>query len=497
LFGKAAVLVLIALIAAFGTCAIGSSAFARSPRAPNIVLVITDDQGYPPIGRHGHPWIKTPNLDRLHDESVRFTRFLVSPTCAPTRSALMTGRHAMRNGVTHTINERDRMALAAITLPDVLKKAGYTTGVFGKWHLGDEDAYQPQRRGFDEAFVHGAGGIGQFYDCSNADAPGNKYFDPFVRHNGTFVKTEGYCTDVFFTAALGWIKNVKERDAPFFAYIATNAPHAPFIAPEKNAKRFTDRGFTKPHANFYGMVENIDENVGRLLDKLAAWKLLDNTVVIFMSDSEGVGRGVMGHEPDGTPMQFYDAGIKGQKNTVEEGGVRVPFFVRWDGKLKPGRDVDRIAGAIDIMPTLAAIAGAELPRDQVEGRDLLPLLESDEAAKNWEDRYFFTHQGRWPVGDDPDKWQWKNFAVRNQRFRFVNGTELFDMRADPGQTKNVIDAHPEVVKEMRTAYDAWWKATRPMMVNENVPMSKTRPYWEAFRAQEKAGGIARWKQPEI
>jgi arylsulfatase A-like enzyme len=467
---------------------------------PNIVLVITDDQGYPPIGRHGHPWIQTPNLDKLYDASVRFTRFLVSPTCSPTRSAIMTGRHPMKNGVTHTILERERMTLDAVTLPQVLKSAGYATGAFGKWHLGDEDAYQPQRRGFDEAFIHGAGGIGQFYDCSCADAPGSKYFDPFVRHNGSFVKTKGFCTDVFFTAALGWVQSAKDRNEPFFAYVATNAPHAPFIAPEKNVKRFTDLGFTKQHAGFYGMVENIDQNMGRLLDKLAEWKLLDNTVVIFMSDngmSEGTGRDVVGRTADGKPLEYYNAGMKGSKNTVDEGGVRVPFFLRWDGKVKPNREVDRIAAHIDILPTLATIAGAKLPANQVEGRNLLPLIESEEAAKDWNDRFLFTHQGRWPKGDDPDKWQWKNFAVRNQRFRFVNGTDLFDMQADPGQTKNVIGAHPDVVKEMRAAYDAWWKETRPMMVNEAAPLSKTRPYWEAYHAQEKAKGIPRWVSPKL
>ncbi|MDB4364955.1 sulfatase-like hydrolase/transferase, partial [Akkermansiaceae bacterium] len=161
---------------------------------PNIILVMTDDQGYGPVGRHGHPWIKTPNLDKLYDQSTRLTRFLVSPTCSPTRSALMTGRHPLKNGITHTILERERMALDATILPQVLKTAGYTSGIFGKWHLGDEEAYQPHKRGFDEAFIHGAGGIGQSYKCSCADVPGNKYFDPTIRHNGSFVKTKGYCT---------------------------------------------------------------------------------------------------------------------------------------------------------------------------------------------------------------------------------------------------------------------------------------------------------------
>src|SRR6056297_4248829 len=192
-----------------------ASAADLSGSKPNIIVVMTDDQGYAPVGEHGHPWIETPNLDELHARSTRFDRFLVSPTCAPTRSALMTGRHPMRNGVTHTILERARMTLNAVTLPQALQTAGYTSGIFGKWHLGDEEAYQPHKRGFDEAFIHGAGGIGQAYDCSCADVPGNKYFDPIIRHNGSFVRTSGFCTDVFFTAAIGWMQRVRQQQAPF------------------------------------------------------------------------------------------------------------------------------------------------------------------------------------------------------------------------------------------------------------------------------------------
>ena len=233
---------------------------------PNVILMITDDQGYGPMGKHGNPWIKTPHLDKLHGQSTRFERFLVSPTCSPTRAALMSGRHPMKNGITHTILERERMALSTVTLPQVLSKAGDVSGIFGKWHLGDEEPYQPHKRGFDEAFIHGAGGIGQSFKCSCADVPGNKYFDPTIRHNGSFVRTKGYCTDLFFTAGMAWIKKIKDTGKPFFAYITTNAPHGPFIAPPQNAKRFTDLGFSERDAGFYGMIENIDENMGRLMN---------------------------------------------------------------------------------------------------------------------------------------------------------------------------------------------------------------------------------------
>lgn len=468
---------------------------------PNIILMMTDDQGFAPVGRHGHPFIKTPNMDHLYDTSARVTRFLVSPTCSPTRSAIMTGRHPMRNGITHTILERERMTLDATILPQVLKTVGYTSGIFGKWHLGDEEPYQPHKRGFDEAFIHGAGGIGQKYDCSCADAPNNSYFDPVVRHNGSFVKTKGFCTDVFFTAAMGWIQKQKDSEDPFFAYIATNAPHGPFLAPPESRRRFKEMGFEDQTAGFYGMIENIDDNIGRLLGKLKEWNLLENTVIIFMSDNGMTGGGSgkigkpLGSKNGGENLYLYNADMKGLKGSLDEGGCRVPFFVRWDGHLTPGVEVDRIAAHIDILPTLADLAGAKLPEKQVEGRSLLPLLKNPKAE--WSDRYLFTHVARWPTGSDPDKHQWEKFALRNQRFRFVNNNALFDMDGDPGQKTNVMDQHPEVVKQMRSIYDSWWKETRPMMVNESAEMSKVQPFHELYAKQLQAGGIPDWNPPKL
>jgi arylsulfatase len=402
----------------------------------------------------------------------------------------------MRNGVTHTILERERLTLDAVTLPQVLGQVGYTSGIFGKWHLGDEDAYQPHNRGFSEVFIHGAGGIGQAYDCSCADAPNNSYFDPVVGHNTRFEKTHGFCTDVFFSAATQWIGQVRQRDQPFFAYIATNAPHGPFLAPEASKKRFLECGFSEEQAGFYGMIENIDDNVGKLMNQLDAWKLFESTVVIFMSDNGMTGGGsgkpgaVMGKADDGTEMCPFNADMRGLKGTPDEGGVRVPFFVRWDGHWPADRDVDRIAGDIDVLPTLAAIASTDSPANQVEGRSLVPLL--DAPGTEWADRFLFTHVGRWETGREPNDYQWERFAVRNQRFRFVNNKELFDMQADPGQTKNVIDQFPDEVEQFRSAWDAWWKVTRPMMVNESAEMSPTRPFHELYHAQLKQTGIPDW-----
>lgn len=482
---------------------------------PNLVLIITDDQGYPALGAHGHPWLKTPHLDRLHGEGARFERFLVAPTCSPTRAAIMTGRHPEKNGISHTILERERMTLDATILPQVLKTAGYTSGIFGKWHLGDEHNYQPDQRGFDEVFIHGAGGIGQAYDCSCADAPDNQYTNPVIRHNGRFVRTEGFCTDVFFSAALGWIKTRAATKEPFFCYLATNAPHGPFIAPEKNAKRFTDLGFGEQQAGFYGMVENIDENVGRLLAKLTEWGLDENTVVVFMSDNGMTGGGSGRPGEDLAPgYPFYNAGMKGLKGSTDEGGVRVPCFVRWTGKVAAGLEIDRLASHIDILPTFAALADAKLPGGQVEGRNLLPLLEG--KAADWPDRHLFNHVCRWPTGANPDDFKDAQFSVRNQRWRYVGaarptggakgrakrggpaaGPALYDMEADPGQTRNVIDLHPDVAASMRAAYDQYWKEARPLMVNEDAPMSPTKPYHEWYRAQEAAGGIPKWEAPEL
>src|SRR4051812_16024375 len=226
-------------------------------RKPNIIFILTDDQGYGDLSCHGNPILKTPYLDRLHDEGVRFTDFHVSPTCAPTRSALLTGRHEFRNGVTHTILERERLTPRATTLAQVLQSAGYTTGIFGKWHLGDEPAYWPSKRGFDEMFIHGAGGIGQTYAGSCGDAPGNKYFDPAILHNGKFERTHGYCTDVFFTQAEKWIDGVKGKQ-PFFAYITPNAAHAPLNVPDEYFRHYKGKVSDRV-AKFYGMIENIDE----------------------------------------------------------------------------------------------------------------------------------------------------------------------------------------------------------------------------------------------
>jgi arylsulfatase A-like enzyme len=456
------------------------------PRRPNIVLVMTDDQGYGDIGCHGNEKIKTPNLDALHAKSLRFTDFHVSPTCAPTRCSIMTGRHEFRSGVTHTIYERERMSPDAVTLPAVLKAAGYTSGIFGKWHLGDQEPYQPGSRGFDEVFIHGAGGIGQTYRGSCGDAPGNKYFDPAIRHNGTFVRTKGYCTDIFFTQALRWIKGAKDGGKPFFAYITTNAPHGPLQCPEKYFKPYMDAGMAESDARFYGMITNIDDNMGVLMDKLAKWNLLDNTLVVFMTDNgsarAGGGRG---------GSRLFNAGMKGKKGTPNQGGTRVPGFFYWKGQTPSGVDCNALTAHIDLLPTFAELAGGKVPaKVKLDGRSLVPLLKDPKAK--WADRYLFTHVGRWRKGQI-EQAKFSKCAVRNARFRLVNNKELYDIAADPGETTNVIDRHPEVVAAMRKAYDQWWSEVVPAMCNEDAPVPEANPFKVLYAKQEaSAQGIPAW-----
>ena len=264
-----------------------ASAESLAGKRPNILFILTDDQGYGDLSVHGNPVLKTPNLDKLHGESLRFTNWHNSPTCAPTRSALMTGRHEFRNGITHTILERERLTLKATTVAQVLKGAGYATGMFGKWHLGDEAEYRPDKRGFDETFIHGGGGIGQTYPGSCGDAPGNKYFDPAILHNGTFEKTKGYCTDVFFAQATKWLEQRKGGKDPFFCWLATNAPHGPYIAKPEDRALYEGKNLGADTENFFGMLHNIDQNVGKLMARLDEWGIAKDTLVVFMNDNGG------------------------------------------------------------------------------------------------------------------------------------------------------------------------------------------------------------------
>ncbi len=448
-------------------------------KRPNILFILTDDQGYGDISAHGNPVLKTPNLDKLRSQGVRFTDFHVSPTCSPTRSALMTGRHEFKNGVTHTILERERLTLNATTIAQLLHSNGYTTGIFGKWHLGDEAEYQPNRRGFDEVFIHGGGGIGQIFPGSCGDAPGNKYFDPAILHNGQFEKTKGYCTDLYYEQAIKWIDGLRKSDKPFFAYIPSNAPHAPYIAKPEDKAIYEGKGLAPDTESFFGMLHNIDQNIGRILAKLDEWGIDKNTLVVFMNDNGGTAG-----------VKVFNAGMRGAKGTAWLGGTRASSFWRWPGTIKPA-DCDALAAHIDFFSTLAEVAGAKIPdalKSQVEGRSLVPLL--DDPNSPWPDRSLITHFGRWPKWADPNGSKYSMCSVRNSRWHLVSakGTsvpkwELFDLKVDFGETTDVAAKYPETVKDLELAFEKFWAEALPLMVNEKVTGPSINPFQELYYKQ--------------
>lgn len=484
------------LCSALVICFAATATAAAVEGGPNIVIVMADDVGYGDFACLGNPIIHTPNIDALHKQSVRFTDFHVSPTCAPTRAALMTGRHEFKSGVTHTIYERERLSLKAKTIAQVLKDGGYATGIFGKWHLGDEAAYQPERRGFNEVFIHGGGGIGQTFPGSCGDAPGNTYFSPAILHNGRFEKTEGYCTDVFFGRAIAWMGDRKAIGSPFFALIAPNAAHEPLQCPEDYARRHAG-AVPEDVAKFYGMIENIDDNVGHLLKALKTWGIEDDTLVVFLTDNGGT-----------VGTRVFNAGMRGAKVTPYQGGTRVPSFWRWPAGFRGGRDIDHLTAHLDIFPTLAAIAGASLSDDvrkQVEGRSLVHLLKGEEA--DWPGRELVTHVGRWDRGR-AEAAKYAKCSIRDERFTLVNNAELYDLKGDPGETKNVIAEHPDVAERLRASYDRWWASVLPCLENEDAIGPKINPfkarYWSQFGGGPDADLLdrmdpdpARWRRAPV
>ena len=458
---------------------------------PNIILVMTDDQGMGDLSLTGNTHLKTPRIDAFAEASTRFTDFHVSPTCAPTRAAMMSGRRPFEVGVTHTIRHRERMARAVKTFPEALQGAGYQTAQFGKWHHGDQKAYRPQSRGFNEVLMHGAGGIGQDRWGDFTVNSNNVYFDNVLMHNDTIVKTKGFCTDLFFDAALAWIKVQKETPDPYFAYVSLNAPHLPLVAPEADKRRFQQAGYDKDSTGRYGMIENIDSNFGRMMDTLERWGALDNTLVIFMTDN---GMAMEPFRVGNKTVQPFNAGLRGKKNDAFEGGTRVPAFWYWKDRLKGG-DVDALVAHIDLYRTFTELAGAEIPESPLtpSGRSMVPLLE--DSAADWEDRSLIFHRGRWNGPRAAARYQ--HAAVRSKQWRLVfNGNQTFlsDIQKDPGERNNVAGANPEVVREMKATYDAWWASVDDFLVNEglNGVAGKDQPFNVEYRAQQARMGIPNW-----
>ncbi|HUU11294.1 MAG TPA: arylsulfatase [Phycisphaerae bacterium] len=473
-----------AAAASLASCARGREEATPAGR-PNVVLIMTDDQGYGDLGCHGNDTIRTPNLDRLAAESVELTHFHVSPVCAPTRACLMTGRYNYRTGAIDTFIGRAMMHPDEVTLAEMLGAAGYRCGLFGKWHLGDNYPMRPIDQGFHEALYHLGGGM-----CQPSDPPGSPgYFDPILQRNGKDEPAKGYCTDLFADAAMAFIE--ANRDRPFFCYLPTNAPHGPLQVPEKYVEPYRAMGLPDDTAKVYGMIANVDENVGRLLEKLKALGLERRTIVIFLTDNGAQQR------------NRYAAGLRAGKGTVYDGGIRVPFFIRWPGRLPP-RQMSRIAAHIDLVPTLLDACGvAPPPGLKLDGLDLLPLL--DGRAGDWPDR---TLTFQWHRGDEPVLY--RDAAARAERWKLVMhlkgrtpAFELYDMAADPGETKDLAADHPDVVQRMREGYEAWFKdvsSTRgyaPPRIylgtpHEN-PVRLSRQDWRGPRAGWGKNSLGHWE----
>lgn len=412
-------------------------------KRPNIVLVITDDQGYGDVGCCGNTSINTPNIDALSRESTNFNDFHVAPLCAPTRGELMTGCCALRNGVWATCWGRSILSTEHETIAEAFRDAGYETGLFGKWHLGDNYPYRPQDRGFHRVVAHKGGGVGQ-----TPDFWGNNYFDDTYFKNGKPTHYDGYCTDVWFDCAEKFIS--ENKDTPFFAYIATNAPHSPYLVDEKYAQKYRNNNQIV-FPEFYGMIENIDENVGKLRQHLEDLGIADNTIFIFMTDNGSSGCGTF--DTDEYLIQGYNAGMRGQKGSFYEGGHRVPFIIRWkDGHLDTMRTIYDTCYGVDVFPTLADICG--VPYDcSIDGKSFAQTLLSHTPREKGRIQVIQYEQHT----KTPEK---NHVTLSKDTFRLVKGKELYDIEEDPSQLNDIANQHPELVAELLAYYDQWW--------NENI-----------------------------
>jgi arylsulfatase A len=406
-----------------------------------VLLIVSDDQGYGDLSLHGNPHLRTPNLDRLGQSGVRFDRFFVSSVCAPTRAALLTGRWPLRTGCHGVSGNRETVRSEEVTLAEALAGAGYRTACIGKWHNGEHVPFTPQGQGFETFY----GFLGGHW---------NSYFDPVLLRGDTLEPAAGYITDVLTDEAMRFIARSDAR--PFFCYLAYNAPHSPFQVPDRYFDRFKAAGFDDTVSAFWGMVENLDDNVGRLLDRLDALGLARDTIVLFLTDNGGTAG-----------VKLYNAGMRGGKTSVHEGGTRVPLFVRWPAAGWATRVAAPLAAHVDLYPTLLDLCGVPPPEGPpVDGVSLRPLLEGREA--DWPERTLFVHNGI----DETNQWP---AAVRTPRYRLVREIQgpaagssavnadatvkpwqLYDMLSDPGEKTNLASRETALVKDLAARYDAWY-----------------------------------------
>lgn len=433
-------------------------------KQPNVIVIITDDQGRGDLGCYGNKIIKTPTIDQLYKDGVRLNNFHVSTTCAPTRAALMTGRETNKLNSFHTISGRSLVFEDEVMLPQVLAQNGYSTAMFGKWHLGDNYPFRPEDRGFQTVVRHGGGGITQ-----GPDFWGNNYFDDtyWVRKKGeTITQTKaykGYCTDVFFEEAKTFIE--ENKDQPFFAYISPNAPHGPLNVPQdyydiyKNEKHLREN-----QKRFYGMVTNIDDNIKALQKLLKKHKIADNTLLIFMTDN-GTGAGRISKQKGIT--YGHDGGLRGFKGSQYEGGHRVPFIMRWpDGNITGGKDVNNLLAHYDVLPTFVDLLGlTDVHTKPLDGKSFAPLLKDPNS--NWENRIICVDTQRLQ-----NLVKGRKYAVMDAKWRLVDGKELYNINEDLAQKNNVIKSHPEVAKRLALGYDTWWESLNISKLNSTYAYIK-------------------------
>ena len=436
-------------------------------KKPNVIIIMTDDQGFGDLGINKNPNIITPNIDQFASESVRFDNFFVSPVCAPTRASLMTGRYSLRTGVRDTYNGGAIMSNTETTIAEILKEADYSTGIFGKWHLGDNYPFRPSEQGFDESLIHLAGGIGQVGDFTNYYKGNTSYFDPILWKNNKKNQYDGYCSDIFAENAVKFIE--KNKNKPFFCYLSFNAPHTPLQVPKKYYNMYKDLdpevGFMdgslaskmsekdkEDARRIYGMVTNIDDNIGKVLNKLTELGIEEETIIIFMTDNG--------------PQQFrYNSNMKGLKGTVYNGGTRVPFYIKYAEKFKNSKVISRMSAHIDILPTILELCNLKIPSDRkIDGQSLVPLINS----KPFNDRHLFSYWTR----RFPEKYI--NMSIQNDNYKLVgnndyNGKikdfELYDLIADPLESKNVINQNIEIAKSFKIEMD---NSINDLLSSENI-----------------------------
>ncbi|MFR9602543.1 MAG: arylsulfatase [Rikenellaceae bacterium] len=429
---------------------------------PNVILILADDIGYGDIAALGNNIIQTPNLDALHAQSSRFTEFHVSPTSSPSRAALMTGRHNDNTGVWHTVNGRSQLLARETTMAQIFQENGYATALFGKWHLGDNYPFRPEDHGFEETLMIQGGGAGQTMDYWD-----NDYFDDSYNHDGVWKQIDGYCNDVWFSAAKRFAKDNQAKQKPFFCYLATNVAHSPYwvedsySAPYKGVENVV-------HPEFYGMIANLDEHIGELTEYLKSIDLMDNTILIFMTDN-GTAQGakVDGHRLDGYVSKGQNSGMRGIKASMYEGGHRVPMFIHWkDGGISVGQDVGELTAHYDLLPTLIDLCGLEVApevAEKLDGQSLKPLIDGDDT--NFKGRFMVVDSNR---NDKVIKWFRTSAMLRDWRLVCDENMEmeLYDLSTDPEQRNNIAAANPEKVAELAALYDQWWDKNSPNFVEE-------------------------------